>query len=262
MNCFVETNEKGVKQNQFSSLNNHLGIKPSKKDDQESLGYILIYFLKKGNLFGDGQKNKNLVAKVKQLEKLKLELIPDLFCQGLPKGIVTYMNIVKNLKCYERPDYSHLKSIFMGELRKMVPNENIKSVYYDWIIKAVMLATPKTAPLKKKTSAESHMAESLYLAESKEANDEANSLLGIEISNEMANIKIEIPKEAEGQEVGHEEGLEVGQERGHEEDQVDDQDSHSCNLDHSMTSEILVSDSNDHKDSLDFIKEKLINPSL
>lgn len=32
--------------NKFSSVNLHLGLPPSKKDDLESLCYILVYFLK------------------------------------------------------------------------------------------------------------------------------------------------------------------------------------------------------------------------
>lgn len=34
--------------NKYSSVNTHLGLASSPKDDLESLGYILVHFLKKG----------------------------------------------------------------------------------------------------------------------------------------------------------------------------------------------------------------------
>ena len=84
-------NDKPIRLNKFSSLPLHLGSRsykpysePSKRDDLESLGYILVYFLKGGKLW-DNLKEKG-PALVKAVEKMKLNITPEIFCEGLPRN--------------------------------------------------------------------------------------------------------------------------------------------------------------------------------
>jgi len=54
--------------NKFSSVNLHLGLPPTKKDDLESLGYILAYFFRGGNLFGKSLSKLSKEDKYKYIE--------------------------------------------------------------------------------------------------------------------------------------------------------------------------------------------------
>ena len=44
----LSEDRKNLKLHKFSSLNNHLGLYPSYRDDLESLLYIIIYFFTEG----------------------------------------------------------------------------------------------------------------------------------------------------------------------------------------------------------------------
>jgi len=69
----------------YASLNAHLGIEQSRRDDIESIGYVLVYFLA-GRL---PWQSKNEKAKLPQkiMEK-KLITPPEILCKKLPGKIL------------------------------------------------------------------------------------------------------------------------------------------------------------------------------
>ena len=72
---------------QYASVNNHLGVEQSRRDDLEAIGYVLIYFLK-GRLPWQGLKAKSAHKKYKMiLEKKQSTTISNL-CTGLPPQFV------------------------------------------------------------------------------------------------------------------------------------------------------------------------------
>ena len=93
----------------YASLSAHLGVQQGRKDDLESLGYLLIYFLNGKlpwqQLKGSGDldeliRNKKAATSVSRL------------CRGLPQQFAVYMNYCKALGFEEAPNYSYLKRIF------------------------------------------------------------------------------------------------------------------------------------------------------
>jgi len=110
----------------YCSLNVHWGIEPSRRDDLESIAYILIYLFK-GVLPWQGlkkDKNKNQVEKIGD-KKLTTQ-IEDL-CKDMPDCFRLFLEYVRKLKFEQKPDYDHIFELFNNDINKL----NIKP-QYDW----------------------------------------------------------------------------------------------------------------------------------
>ena len=119
----------------YASINAHLGVELSRRDDLMSIGYILIYLLK-GSLPWQGLKGDN---KLTEIMKKKIQISNELLCHGLPNEFVHYLNYCKNLKFEERPDYDFLKGLFGRLLGLVITNFNIRrnELIFDWCFKDV-----------------------------------------------------------------------------------------------------------------------------
>lgn len=68
----------------FASINAHLGIELSRRDDLEGLGYVLVFMLR-GNLpWQSLKKNKEGSDKYENILQSKLNTTIEQLCQGLP----------------------------------------------------------------------------------------------------------------------------------------------------------------------------------
>ena len=94
----------------YVSINTHLGIEQSRRDDLESIGYMLIFFLK-GVLPWQGLKNCN--EKYTRIMEKKLQIPTEILCYGLPDEITYYLNYCKSLRFEDRPDYDYLRGLFI-----------------------------------------------------------------------------------------------------------------------------------------------------
>lgn len=91
----------------FASINSHLGLELGRRDDLESLAYILIYFLR-GSLPWQGANvgNCDLVVENKQTISTY-----DL-CHGVPVEFRTFLEYSRSLSFDEKPDYDYLHGLF------------------------------------------------------------------------------------------------------------------------------------------------------
>lgn len=71
----------------YASINTHLGIQQSRRDDLESLGYVLVYFLK-GELPWQGIKSKTNSEKIEKIMGKKIRTPLEHLCHGLPGKIL------------------------------------------------------------------------------------------------------------------------------------------------------------------------------
>ena len=94
----------------YVSINTHLGIEQSRRDDLESIGYMLVFFLK-GVLPWQGLKNGN--EKYTRIMEKKLQIPTEILCYGLPDEITYYLNYCKSLRFEDRPDYDYLRGLFI-----------------------------------------------------------------------------------------------------------------------------------------------------
>ena len=125
----IITNKKNLTGTpRYASINAQRGLEQSMRDDLESIGYVLIYFLK-GKLPWMGINDRDQIEKNKKICIRKIETSSSDLCYGLPKEFVEYFDYCKNLEFEQKPDYSMLKELFMKILR--TEKERFDYVY-DW----------------------------------------------------------------------------------------------------------------------------------
>ena len=112
----------------FASVNAMNGITQSRRDDLESLGYIIIYFLK-GKLPWQNILIKNKEERYEKIREMKNNIDIKILCQDCPEEIGKYITYVKNLEYEEEPNYELLKNLFKSLLNKL---ELKVGYFYDW----------------------------------------------------------------------------------------------------------------------------------
>eukprot|EP00002_Diphylleia_rotans_P009039 TRINITY_DN1904_c0_g3_i1.p1 TRINITY_DN1904_c0_g3~~TRINITY_DN1904_c0_g3_i1.p1 ORF type:complete len:337 (+),score=66.17 TRINITY_DN1904_c0_g3_i1:65-1075(+) len=95
----------------YASVNTHLGIEQSRRDDIESLGYVFIYFLK-GSLPWQGLKAATKKHKYEKISEKKMSTPIDVLCKGCPPEFASFMMYCRSLRFDEKPDYTYLRKIF------------------------------------------------------------------------------------------------------------------------------------------------------
>lgn len=88
----------------YASVNTHQGIEQSRRDDLESLGYVLMYF-QRGQLPWQGLKAINKRQKYEKIREKKLATSIEELCQGHPIAFATFINYCRGLKFDESPNY-------------------------------------------------------------------------------------------------------------------------------------------------------------
>lgn len=97
----------------YASIHSHLGIEQSRRDDMESLGYVLVYF-SKGSLPWQGLRASTKEQKRSLILQKKLLTPTEVLCRGLPGEFETLMNYVRSLGFTDRPDYCYLRRLLHG----------------------------------------------------------------------------------------------------------------------------------------------------
>ena len=171
----------------YASINAHLGIEQSRRDDIEGIGYILVY-LYLGRLPWQGKQDKAKPQVSKIMEK-KLITPPEILCKKMPIEFSYYFHYCRNLKFEDRPDYNMLKKLFMDVL---VSRINLKEEFlFDWFDEDNSYMERKRLEL--------NSSESGRIADLKEDKKKKNGKNLIEEyikeeSREESNIKNDYPK--------------------------------------------------------------------
>ncbi|OEL34981.1 Casein kinase I isoform delta-like [Dichanthelium oligosanthes] len=114
----------------YASVNTHLGIEQSRRDDLESLGYVLMYFLK-GSLPWQGLKAGTKKQKYEKISERKIATSVEALCRGYPTEFVSYFHYCRSLRFEDTPDYQFLKRLF----RDLFIREGFQFDYvFDWTI--------------------------------------------------------------------------------------------------------------------------------
>lgn len=116
----------------YSSIRNHKGIEQSRRDDLESIGYMLIYFLL-GRLPWQGLKGSTKSKRSKNIFTVKRNTSLTDLCKNIPAEFLEYMKYCRLLRFEQKPDYDHIKELFLNIFTKN--NFNYDNIF-DWNIVA------------------------------------------------------------------------------------------------------------------------------
>ncbi|KAM3326184.1 casein kinase 1-like protein 7 [Capsicum chacoense] len=114
----------------YASVNTHLGVEQSRRDDLESLGYVLMYFLR-GSLPWQGLKAGTKKQKYDKISEKKMLTPIEVLCKSYPSEFISYFHYCRSLRFEDKPDYSYLKRLF----RDLFIREGYQFDYvFDWTI--------------------------------------------------------------------------------------------------------------------------------
>lgn len=117
----------------WGSITAHQRIQQSRRDDLESLGYVLMYF-NRGNLpwKGMGRGGRTKQQAIDRIAEKKMSTSIEDLCKGYPAEFATYLKYCRSLRFDERPDYSYLRQLFRDLfVRSGYENDSV----FDWTLK-------------------------------------------------------------------------------------------------------------------------------
>lgn len=115
----------------YMSINTHFGKEQSRRDDLESIGHVLFYFLR-GSLPWQGLKAPNSKLKYEKIGHTKQKIPPNelLMNNSIPRQFATFLSYSRRLKFNEEPDYDYLIHL-IDEV--MIDNKIVDDGHYDWM---------------------------------------------------------------------------------------------------------------------------------
>ena len=101
----------------FCSVNTMRGVEQSRRDDLESLSYLILYFLK-GYLPWQGLKVTSKIKRLYYISNMKKNINLERFCENLPPEILLLCKYTRKLGFTEDPKYGYMKNLLNSILNK------------------------------------------------------------------------------------------------------------------------------------------------
>jgi casein kinase 1 len=140
----------------YASVNTHIGYEQSRRDDLETIGHVLLYFLK-GQLPWQGLPGRNKQEKYANIKKKKKEVTVEELCKDQPEEFREFMHYCRGLSFTQDPDYSYIIGLFESCMKRH--GFNTKNPDFIWNknrlalereeMKAAMLKVIQKKPKKK-----------------------------------------------------------------------------------------------------------------
>jgi serine/threonine protein kinase len=111
----------------YASIAAHESCEQSRKDDLESLGYILVY-LYKGKLPWQSIKHSDKKERYRLIGQKKKDISEEELCGNMPKEFVVFLKYVRNLDFDEKPPYT----AFIRMFKKLYESRNYKNDKLEW----------------------------------------------------------------------------------------------------------------------------------
>ena len=122
------TGKKLIGTARYCGRNSHRGYEQGRRDDLESLGYVLMFFLL-GALPWQGIKAKNDEDLFEKIAKKKISTSFEELTSGQPEEILLYFKYCNNLNFEEEPNYFYLIGLLQSVIDKYCQDCNYD---FDW----------------------------------------------------------------------------------------------------------------------------------
>jgi len=155
----------------YASINTHLGMEQARRDDLESLGYLMMYFLR-GSLPWQNMRANDKKEKYRKIMEKKIETSVETLCKGFPSEFATFLSYCRNLKFEEKPDYNYLRSL----LKDLFVKSGYEMDYqYDWNILAKKKKEEKTSGAPEEEKNEGQNKDTIKTNQTTDAKDTRNA---------------------------------------------------------------------------------------
>ena len=115
----------------YASINALSGYEQSRRDDLESIGYIIMYFIR-GSLPWQGLKINKKDDRYKKICEKKKETSAKDLCSGFPVEFENFVSYTRNLQFTEVPNYNYLRNLLKTVIKKLGFTIDF---YFDWCAK-------------------------------------------------------------------------------------------------------------------------------
>eukprot|EP00117_Sycon_ciliatum_P030301 scpid94594/ scgid23924/ Casein kinase I isoform epsilon len=122
----------------YASIATHQGKEQSRRDDLETIGHVLLYFML-GTLPWQGLPGRTKNEKYANIKKKKIETPLSDLCRGLPSCFKSYMEHCRKLEFTQEPDYKYLTGLF----ETCMTENNFDQKLYDYTWKEDWLKRDK-----------------------------------------------------------------------------------------------------------------------
>ena len=111
----------------YASINCHYKYSVSRRDDLESIAYILIY-LHDGSLPWQGLPSENKKQLYAAIGMKKMMISANALCENLPEEFSIFLQSVRNLAFDEEPHYDEYRQLF----EKLFFSKGFTDSHFDW----------------------------------------------------------------------------------------------------------------------------------
>jgi serine/threonine protein kinase len=101
----------------FASINSHMGLELSRRDDLESVCYVAIY-MALGELPWQGTQAATKQEKYRRILERKNAVTPEMLCKNIPGELCTFLKYCRSLRFEERPDYDYCARLLVNVARR------------------------------------------------------------------------------------------------------------------------------------------------
>ena len=154
----------------FASANALRGGEQSRRDDLESIAYMIIFFMRE-KLPWQGVTGTKKMERYLKIYKMKKNVTPEDLCKSLPTQMISFVKYVKQLEFEQEPDYNYLRSLIQSILKER--NRNFDSFVFSWI--KISDIKKLKDPINPATRKESPQGRLLRKIETKLKNERNNS---------------------------------------------------------------------------------------